>query len=139
MPTLASAKQAITRVRYRGETQNVAVIDQHMLIPRLAQHLHQIAHLARSAQPFAALHQSNRTLGKLRPQPLDLAYSRIVETAHAEDDLKACRHIPACNGSPAPHTCADRHLSPASGSSHQAQTASSLSAMPVVSKASRSP
>ena len=43
--------------------------------------------------PSRSRHSTSRIahVGKLRPQPLDLANSRIVQAAHAEDNLKVAR------------------------------------------------
>ncbi len=59
-----------------------------MLKLRLAQHLHQVAHLAARPQPLRTHHQPNRALRKLRPQSFNLRDRRVIDRTHPKQNLK---------------------------------------------------
>src|ERR1019366_6299985 len=62
-----------------------------ILIARLAQHLDQIAYLARCAQALRTLDQADRALGKFKSQPLDLHHGGILHAADTEEYLEVPR------------------------------------------------
>ena len=139
MPTCAVRKTSHHPSQISRRNKNIAVVDDHVFIARLAQHLHQVAHLARRSQSLATLHQPNRTLRKLRPKPLDLANSRIIKIAHTKDDLKATRIL-------LPAMTRQTRIHPRIDAFHRLQnryvgseTILQLPLEPVVSEASRSP
>src|ERR1700722_19337409 len=71
----------------QGRNLNVTVVDQNIFVLRATQHLHQVTHLAVSAQQLWAQHQTDRSLRELRLQPFNSRYRRISHAADLKQNL----------------------------------------------------
>ena len=70
-----------------GTHPDITIVDQQILVPRLGQHLQQVADFAIHAALLRADHQLDLPLGKFAHELLDERHGGVVGVAHAEDDF----------------------------------------------------
>ncbi len=94
--------------------EDVAVVDEQMIVPRLGNHLHQVADLAVRAENLRAHDHPNGLLRKFSLEFLDGLHRSVFHTVDAEENLIAPGIVLSRSGSQRPRTSPDPCLSPAS-------------------------